>query len=74
MRRANKHRFVANREEILRDFDLESRTLRITFVGPQGRLFGVTYKLCPLCGVTMEEQAPGGGFRYRCTLCGLISI
>jgi ribosomal protein S27AE len=59
---------------MLHDFDPGSRTLRITFVSPNGRLLGLTYKLCPLCGVTMEEQAPGGGFRYRCTLCGLTSI
>ncbi len=54
-------------EDILHDFDPETRTLRIAFVSPEGRIVGVTYKLCSLCGVTMEEQAPGGGFKYRCT-------
>jgi ribosomal protein S27AE len=59
------------REELLHDFDVESRTLRIAFVSPEGRIVGITYKLCPLCGVTMEEEKGSTGSRWACVTCGL---
>ncbi len=46
-------------------FDAGNRILRIAFVG-RASVLVVTYRLCPRCGVTMEER-PGG---WRCALCG----
>jgi ribosomal protein S27AE len=48
----------------LSDFDAQNRVLRLTFIGPTSVLV-VTYRLCPRCGVTMEER-PGG---WVCGLC-----
>jgi hypothetical protein len=54
---------------ILHDFDREGRVLRLLFVSPGGKLLPVTYRLCPTCGVTMEEQHLPDSIRFRCTLC-----
>ncbi len=70
--KGRKHRPAGTSEELLHDFDLESRTLRIAFVSPEGKLLGVTYKLCPLCGITMDGDLSHPELRWVCSLCGLI--
>lgn len=65
-----RYRSPMHEDAILHDFDPESRTLRIAFVSPDGMMTGVTYQLCPLCGVTMEELATNDGSRWICTICG----
>ncbi len=69
--KGRKHRPAGNSEELLHDFALESGTLRIAFISSEGRLFGVSHKLCPLCGVTMDEDLGHLEPRWTCSLCGL---
>jgi ribosomal protein S27AE len=57
-------------DEILHDFDADARILRICFVSPAGKLFGVTYRLCPVCGVTMDEHVQGAASVWYCGVCG----
>jgi len=57
-------------DEILHHFAADARVFRICFVSPAGKLFGITYRLCPVCGVSMDEHAWGAATVWHCAVCG----
>ncbi len=56
--RRHRRRDPKGQDVLFHDFDRKARMLRLLFVSPDGKLMPVTYRPCPLCGVTMEETAP----------------
>ncbi len=66
-----RHRHTREDDAILHDLDADTRTLRLLFVSGEGKLFGVTHQLCPLCGVSMDEEQGRQGTQFLCSLCGM---
>ena len=48
----------------------EARVLQICFVSATSKLFGVTYRLCPVCGVSMDERSWRAPNTWHCAVCG----
>ena len=70
---ARRHRPRDQEDEILHDFDAKERSLKLLFVDRKGGLTQVTYRLCPECGVTMDEMEEAGRGRvWTCSICGRV--
>jgi len=67
----HRHRLQASQDTTLHDHDREAGVLRLLFVSPDGKLLPATYRLCPACSVTMEEQDVDDKPRFFCSLRGL---